>query len=163
MRHESRTPRTALAIEAELLAGVVPLIHAITERISITNVVTANDTVSLCAAGFTPDCILCLDRTSQSRYAADGRKVIALVDGKNEPDVFARAVAMLDDLLRSHERVLVHCHAGRSRSIVVVAAHLAKAQAMSPGEALAYVSARRPCASVMPGLIENLHRYCAAG
>ena len=39
--------------------------------------------------------------------------------------------------------MLVHCHAGRSRSVVVVAGLLARTLAIGPAEAVARVAARR--------------------
>ena len=67
-----------------------------------------------------------------------------LIDGAgNEPGALRRAVAALEGLLRDHPPVLVHCHAGRSRSVVVVAGLLARTLAIGPAEAVARVAARR--------------------
>lgn len=145
--------------ETEVIAKVVPCIHNITDRIAITNSPTANNPEALRRAGFSPEAILCLDAHSQARYGTDGRTVVKLVDGANDTVVFARAATTLETLLQKHGRVLVHCHAGRSRSIAVVAAHLCTTMGLSVAAALALVSARRPCASVMPGLIANLHTF----
>jgi protein-tyrosine phosphatase len=45
--------------------------------------------------------------------------------------MLAAAVLILNDLLKRGHRVLVHCHAGRSRSVTVTAAYLAKWKATS--------------------------------
>jgi Dual specificity phosphatase, catalytic domain len=80
---------------------------------------------------------------------AEGLRVAAvvafdLIDGAgNEPGALGRAVAALEGLLRDHPPVLVHCHAGRSRSVVVVAALLARTLRLGPAEAVARVAARR--------------------
>lgn len=55
--------------------------------------------------------------------------------------------------------VLVHCGAGKSRSVAVVIAYLCRYAGMSLTEALAYVSARRPGACPAPCFIEAIKRW----
>jgi len=55
--------------------------------------------------------------------------------------------------------VLVHCGAGKSRSVAVVVAYLCRYAGMSLTEALAYVSARRPGACPAPCFIEAIKRW----
>jgi atypical dual specificity phosphatase len=64
----------------------------------------------------------------------------------NTPKRFAEALANLATLHASHPRVLVHCAEGKSRSVVIVALHLARLHGWTPEEALAHVSAHRPVA-----------------
>lgn len=53
------------------------------------------------------------------------RHKVGLLDGPgNHPATFFAAVVLLDSLVKSGKRVLVHCHAGQSRSVMVVAAWL---------------------------------------
>jgi protein-tyrosine phosphatase len=53
------------------------------------------------------------------------RHKVGLYDGPgNHPATFFAAVVLLDSLVKSGKRVLVHCHAGMSRSVIVVAAWL---------------------------------------
>lgn len=53
------------------------------------------------------------------------RHKIGLLDGPgNHPGTFFAAVVLLDSLVKSGKRVLVHCGAGMSRSVMVVAAWL---------------------------------------
>lgn len=53
------------------------------------------------------------------------RHKVGLVDGAgNHPGTFFAAVVLLESLVKSGKRVLVHCHAGLSRSVMVVAAWL---------------------------------------
>ncbi|GAQ82139.1 Dual specificity phosphatase [Klebsormidium nitens] len=56
-------------------------------------------------------------------------------------------------------RVLVHCFAGRSRSISVATAVLMKQHSISMDEALARLREKRPIMSPNPGFIEQLRRY----
>lgn len=54
------------------------------------------------------------------------RHKVGLLDGPgNHPATFFAAVVLLDSLIKSNKRVLVHCGAGMSRSVMVVAAWLA--------------------------------------
>ena len=53
------------------------------------------------------------------------RYKVGLLDGPgNHPGTFFAAVVLLDSLVKSGKRVLVHCGAGMSRSVMVVAAWL---------------------------------------
>lgn len=48
-----------------------------------------------------------------------------LKDGPgNDPAIFQRAVQSVGRFATCHPKLLVQCHAGRSRSVVAVAAHL---------------------------------------
>lgn len=53
---------------------------------------------------------------------------VGLCDGPNDPELYTAALAVLRAITKSDssQRVLVHCHEGRSRSVFVVAAHLVK-------------------------------------
>ena len=55
--------------------------------------------------------------------------------------------------------VLVHCCAGKSRSVAVVIAYLCRYAGMSLTEALAFVSARRKGACPAPCFIEAIKRW----
>ena len=53
------------------------------------------------------------------------RHKVGLLDGPgNHPATFFAALVLLDSLVKSNKRVLVHCGAGMSRSVMVVAAWL---------------------------------------
>ena len=70
---------------------------------------------------------------------------IPLIDGAgNDPGAFQRAVSILKTLVTDHSPVLVHCHAGRSRSPLVVAQHLYNSGVcLSSREALDFIANRR--------------------
>ena len=71
-------------------------------------------------------------------------EIVELIDGPgNDPRRFRRAVETLAELVQEAPPVLVHCHAGRSRSAVVVAGYLMKARGLDPTEAVDFVDARR--------------------
>jgi protein-tyrosine phosphatase len=54
--------------------------------------------------------------------------------------------------MQRHGRVVVHCRAGRSRSIAVVAAYLTRLFGIGADEALDLITSKRPSA-VAPELI----------
>ncbi|TXH58628.1 MAG: hypothetical protein E6Q97_01855 [Desulfurellales bacterium] len=55
--------------------------------------------------------------------------------------------------------LLVHCGAGKSRSVAIVVAYLCRYAGMSLSEALGFVSARRPGACPAPCFIEAIKRW----
>ena len=78
-----------------------------------------------------------------------------LKDGPgNDPEFFRRAVDDVGRAAKLYPKLLVQCHAGRSRSVIVVAAHLMKTNQWTSEAAVAYVSVRRE-AALTPG-IESL-------
>ena len=96
-------------------------------RVFIGNTLQANDVGVLAGDGI--EAILCLDGCQQD-VAADalGVKeivVVPLEDGPgNDFKDFLFAVQELKRLADQYKRVLVHCHAGRSRSATVAARYL---------------------------------------
>ena len=69
------------------------------------------------------------------------------------------AVAFIADSMKTG-RVLVHCNQGRSRSVTVAAAYLARHKQMDTVPAIEFVRARRPEACPNPGFIRQLHQFC---
>jgi|694.fasta_scaffold43677_2 hypothetical protein len=66
---------------------------------------------------------------------------IPLIDGPgNDPRLFNYAVDCLTSLIKDYSPVLVHCHAGRSRSPAVVAAYLIKNERMTPKSAFGRIA-----------------------
>jgi|WetSurMetagenome_2_1015567.scaffolds.fasta_scaffold204986_2 protein-tyrosine phosphatase len=126
----------------------------ITEQIAIGNYLDAQDVELLRREGI--GSILSLDGTLAGRVPAElGLRKIAVVklqDGPgNAPDMFFRAVDTLSRLVSTSPPVMVQCHAGRSRSAVIVAGHFVKTRGILPDEALRLVAAKREL-QVMPGL-----------
>jgi protein-tyrosine phosphatase len=71
--------------------------------------------------------------------------------------IFRFAIDDLKRLTASNSPVLVQCHAGRSRSAVVVAAHLMEAGGLNPEMAIALVASKREI-NVSPALLELLQK-----
>lgn len=70
-----------------------------------------------------------------------------LKDGPgNDPAIFQRAVLSVGRFAARHPKLLVQCHAGRSRSVVVVAAHLMLVHGWKAKQALAFVASKRESA-----------------
>jgi protein-tyrosine phosphatase len=132
----------------------------ITDTIAITNFVSAHKKDVLAEHNIKG--VLCLDRDlmgcPSTARGVDCVRVAHLNDGANELFFFREAVAALDGLVASCGRVVVHCRAGRSRSIAVVAAYLRKAFNIEADDALEIVRSKRPSA-VAPELIRLVERF----
>ncbi len=85
---------------------------------------------------------------------------ISLTDGagNGERDV-RNAVKYLTEFMRDDEPVFVHCHAGRSRSVVILAMALMQHLGISRGAALAMIQKHREI-SLTPG-VEGMFRYAS--
>ena len=83
----------------------------------------------------------------------------------DSPDVdlrqhFDSAFAFMDEALQSGQGgVLVHCFAGRSRSVTVTVAYLMRSQQMSMHAAMNAVLAVRPIAQPNSGFMQLLARF----
>lgn len=134
----------------------------ITDEVAIGNCVEAHDVELLRRHGF--GSVLSLDGTLSPPDArllgVDQVRAFDLIDGAgNQPGALALAVEALEALLRSHPPVLVHCHAGRSRSVVVVAGFLARSLGIGPAAAIARVAEKR-VVSITPQCEDLLYDYC---
>ena len=69
---------------------------------------------------------------------------VPLIDGPgNDENAVEDAIAFIDDIVRRDERVLVHCHAGRSRSVCIVARYLMAIRGWSREKSLQFISSKR--------------------
>lgn len=129
----------------------------ITDDIWIGSASDAKDRDSLRRAGIRS--ILCLDGCLLGKQPDDlgvnQIEVVELVDGRgNKPEVFLRAVGLLKKLKMKHAPVLVHCHAGRSRSAAVVCKFFMK-EGASLGLAMKRITSKRKVI-IVAGLQEAL-------
>jgi atypical dual specificity phosphatase len=130
----------------------------ITDQIAIGNYREAGDRAALAAQRIRS--VLSLDGTLSTPHAA-GLGVVEvvgyrLIDGEgNDPRIFRLAIDDLQRLIEVSPPVLVHCHAGRSRSAAVVAAYLMRAHHLRPDETLARVASKRAI-NITPELLELL-------
>jgi protein-tyrosine phosphatase len=84
--------------------------------------------------------------------------LVEMTDGAGNGERQVRhAVDFLNDFARDGEKVFVHCHAGRSRSVVILAIHLMEALGISRGAALAKIQSKREIA--LTAGIEGMFRY----
>ena len=118
----------------------------ITDTIAIGNYLDAQDQDMLVREGV--QSILGLDGKLRGRTPADcgvaALTVFDLKDGPgNDPGIFRHAVRAVQTLSRQHPKLLVHCHAGRSRSVIVVAAHLMQLHRWTPAQAIRHIAERR--------------------
>ena len=129
----------------------------ITDQIAIGNAIESRDAELIREQGIRS--VLSLDGTMVGRDEEfpqfSAIRAYRLIDGAgNDPDLFLRVIQSLATLLRSSPPVLVHCHAGRSRSAVVVAGYLMKRHGWDESEALDAIGRKREVA-LTPG-IEHL-------
>lgn len=85
-----------------------------------------------------------LEPADMQLFASLRLRSYRLIDGPgNDAGLYLRAVNAVGQLVTAASPALVHCHAGRSRSPVVVAGHLSKTLRLDPAEALALVRLKR--------------------
>ena len=91
------------------------------------------------------DAILCLRPGCACEERDDiDVEFVPLKDGSgNSAADIHEAFDFLRTSVAGNERVFVHCHAGRSRSVCLVAAWLMAERGMDRTESLAYIEARR--------------------
>src|SRR3974377_1846244 len=119
---------------------------SITERIWIGNSDEAKDHESLQLAGIRSTLCLdgCMKGVGAEELGVDRIEVVELIDGPgNRPEVFLRAVRLLQELAAKHPPVLVHCYAGRSRSAAVVCKLFISQQGNSLTEAMRRITSKR--------------------
>lgn len=72
---------------------------------------------------------------------------------------FDKTLPFIKDALSGGGRVLVHCWAGKSRSVSTIAAYMIQEYKMSPDEALAQIRITRPRAGPNDGYLEELEDF----
>lgn len=132
--------------------------NPVTDTIWIGTFVEARNVSLLRAHGIRS--IVCLDGElvpgEAEALGVEAVEVVPLIDGPgNRIEVFRGAVALIGDCSREWPHLLVHCRAGRSRSVVAVAAHLMKVNSWSAHRALEFVGTKREI-WLTPGIEELL-------
>jgi len=110
----------------------------ITESIAIGNYLDAQDEELRRSQGIRS--MICLNGrltgVKASELGLDALQNYSFHDGPgNDPAIFQRAVEAVGWFAKSYPKLLVQCHAGRSRSVVLVTAHLMLAEGWSADEA----------------------------
>jgi protein-tyrosine phosphatase len=124
----------------------------ITEHIAIGNFIDAEKT-----SKNEVDAVLCLkpDCCSEDNKNIDVM-CLPLEDGAgNDRRYFNDAVDFIDDVVSSGERILVHCHAGRSRSVCMVARYFMMKMGMTSHQAIEKIEDKREI-YLSPGIEEIL-------
>jgi protein-tyrosine phosphatase len=102
-----------------------------------------------------------LDDTGAEQLGYDDWLCCEMRDGPgNDARTFSRIVESLTLMVGGTPPVLVHCHAGRSRSIAVVAGYLVRREDMAPRAAFDYIAQRREIA-VQPELVTLVEQLAA--
>jgi dual specificity phosphatase 12 len=106
------------------------------------------------------------DFAAEAAAVAPFAHLVVAVDDEEAEDLLCRLPqtnAFIGGALASGGRVLVHCVAGTSRSVAVVAAYLMAAHDMDSQGALALVRAAHPPAAPNPSFVRQLELYAAMG
>lgn len=119
----------------------------ITDTIAIGNFMDAQDHAALQEAGIRS--ILCLNGLLSGLQPDDlgveAMTCFNFTDGSgNDPQLFERAVKIVGQYAQQNPKLLVHCQAGRSRSVMVVASHLVRQNGWDLRQALELIRAKRP-------------------
>ncbi len=124
----------------------------VTKQIAIGNYLDAKN-----ASPAEVDAILCLRPDCCDEDSDDFDMLcVPLSDGAgNNQRLFAEAIAFLDDVVSRGDKILVHCHAGRSRSVCIVARYLMLKQNISSQQALEKIALKREI-YLSPGIEEIL-------
>jgi len=130
----------------------------ITDSIWIGNYLDAQDREAITKAGIRS--ILCLDgclaQATAAELGVERVEVVQLVDGAgNPPAKFLRAVQLVREFVAKHAPVLVHCHAGQSRSAAVVCKYFMAVEGDSLADAMRKITSKRRVA-IIAGLQEAL-------
>lgn len=101
------------------------------------------------------DAILCLKEECCDECRTDiDVLAIPLIDGQgNDRRQIEEAVHYIQDVVAAGERILVHCHAGRSRSVTIVARYFMAAEGLTSDQALAKIESKREI-FLSPGIEE---------
>lgn len=80
-------------------------------------------------------------------------------DGECSYEIFEQAASCLLDRLDTNESILIHCHAGISRSVSVSVAAYAVAHDLTYTESLSQIKKNRPEANPNSDFIPLIHRF----
>ncbi|XP_031477874.1 dual specificity protein phosphatase 1-like isoform X1 [Nymphaea colorata] len=106
--------------------------------------------------------ILVVAKSLGSPYPDDFHyKKIEVLDTRdtNLEQYFDECFSFIDEAKAAGGGVLVHCFAGRSRSVTIVLAYLMKNRNMSLSEALGHVKSKRPQIAPNEGFILQLQNF----
>lgn len=118
----------------------------ITDQIAIGNF---KDALEKCSK---VDAVLCLREDCCEERDDIDAFCYPLVDGPgNRQEDIEEAIQTIADIVGDGEKILVHCHAGRSRSVCVVAAYFVKFHGMLPHQAISFIASKRDI-QLTPGI-----------
>lgn len=101
---------------------------------------------------------------SGSRYSERDFVQYLHIDIEDSPDAdigkaFGRTCQFISEALDHKGAVLVHCEAGKSRSVTLLAAYLMSAEGLTATEAIEQIRAVHPRADPNSGFVETLRRF----
>ncbi|CAF0845718.1 unnamed protein product [Rotaria sordida] len=118
--------------------------HEALDALNITHILTVLD--------FDPKCSQEDRRIRKHVHAYDMHTVDLIGE-------FESCYQFIDEAVRNNQNVLIHCHAGMSRSATIACAYLMKKYNLSYDMALEQLRTKRPCVYPNPGFAKQLHLY----
>lgn len=131
--------------------------HKITDKIFLGDSAAAGDLDYLQEIGIDGVLNVAFDLDMRENYYYRGIRAhkVGLIDGPgNKIGDYYAAVLKLDSLLKTQNQVLVHCHAGVSRSPFIVSLYLLATKQVEGDlwHAINFVASKRPCVDPAGGL-----------
>jgi predicted protein tyrosine phosphatase len=85
----------------------------------------------------------------------------AVNDEPQEPisRFFSQMTAVIADAIARKQPILIHCAAGMSRSVTIVAAYLIASSRLKPVDAIAFIKKKRPIAAPNKGFMVQLEVF----
>ena len=80
-------------------------------------------------------------------------------NGEDISDDIERIIPIIDNYISSGKSVLIHCMAGKSRSVTIAAAYLMKYQNMNANEALEFIRDKRSFIDPNQGYLNQLNIF----
>ncbi|KAK7361902.1 hypothetical protein VNO77_03993 [Canavalia gladiata] len=155
--------------QIEAIARVLHLVRSckeenipikIDKHLFLGSIGTATDKVALNKVNIT-HILTVADKLPPAFPAEFVYKVIAVAD-RDDVDLkqyFKECFGFINGAKRHGGNVLVHCFAGRSRSVTIIVAYLMKTSGMSFSEAMQHVRRKRPSAYPNAGFIQQLEDF----
>jgi protein-tyrosine phosphatase len=134
--------------------------HEIVPGIYLGNFRVANSYTLLKAIGITHVLNAAIEHPNYFEHTDIEYKYLPLQDHPNEniSQFFADGIKFIHDAIQTRGKVLVHCHAGISRSTTMLTAYLVKKYNKHPNDVLRYIKDIRSIIQPNEGFIDQLRK-----
>lgn len=132
--------------------------HEIVHGVYLGNYLAASNYMLLKTLGITHVLNAAIEHPNYFQNRGIVYKYFPLYDhpGQNISQYFAEGFEFIDNVLNNGGKVLVHCHAGISRSTTMLSAYLVRKYNKTPEEVLSHIKNIRQIINPNPGFIRQL-------